>query len=191
MEKRIIRRTIVEDKKHLFSELPPVLQRIYLARAVVLIADTMKTEKCILIVGDFDADGATSTAVAIRALKSFGAEHVDFLVPNRFSFGYGLTPELVEVSKQRNPALIITVDNGIANHEGVIAAQLAGMRVLITDHHLPAKTLPPADAIVNPNQLGDLFPSKNLAGVGVIFYVMLALGRYLANIGWFQERALA
>src|SRR3990167_4838273 len=216
MQKKIIRRSLSEDMRSYLSDMHPVLRRVYLARgvhdvaeltneleklqpyssllnidqAVSCIAHTLMTQQSILIVGDFDADGATSTAVAIRALRSFGAQQVNFLVPNRFEFGYGLTPELVEVAKTFQPALIITVDNGIANHSGVAAAKAAGMRVVITDHHLPAATLPEADAIVNPNQLGDAFPSKNLAGVGVTFYVMLALRRYLLDQGWFVQQAL-
>jgi single-stranded-DNA-specific exonuclease len=215
MQKKIIRRT-QEQLEFANPTLHPLLQRIYSARgvkampelerslenllpyetlldidkAVTCLADALQKQQNILIVGDFDADGATSTAVAIRALKSFGAKHVDFLVPNRFAFGYGLTPELVAVAKGLKPHLIITVDNGIANHAGVIAAKDLGMRVVITDHHLPANTLPPADAIVNPNRLDDLFPSKNLAGVGVIFYVMLALRRYLIDQNWFKENNL-
>jgi single-stranded-DNA-specific exonuclease len=124
----------------------------------------------------------------MRALRSFGAASVQFLVPNRFAYGYGLTPELVAAAKDFKPDIIVTVDNGIANHAGVEAAKALGIRVLITDHHLPAATLPPADAIVNPNQHGDTFPSKNLAGVGVIFYVMLALRRHLVDSGWFTSK---
>ena len=111
-----------------------------------------------------------------------------FLVPNRFEFGYGLTPELVNVAKDMQPHVILTVDNGIANHAGVLAAKELGIKVVITDHHLAALTLPLADAIVNPNQPGDTFASKNLAGVGVIFYVMLALRRHLVTINWFSEK---
>ena len=126
----------------------------------------------------------------MRALTSFGAKQLHFLVPNRFAYGYGLTPELVNEAKNFAPDLIITVDNGIANHAGVLAAKALGIKVMITDHHLPANTLPEADVIVNPNQPGDPFPSKNLAGVGVIFYVMLALRRHLVQIGWFEKQSL-
>lgn len=216
MQKKIIKRTL-ETTELLFPHLNPVLQRVYLARgvksdleleqglehllpyqsllgidkAVACLFDALSQQKNILIVGDFDVDGATSTAVAIRALRCFGAKNVAFLVPNRFAFGYGLTPELVQVAaKEFNPALIITVDNGIANHAGVIAAKESGMQVIITDHHLAAETLPPADAIVNPNQPHDLFPSKSIAGVGVIFYVMLALRRYLTDCQWFTQQAI-
>ncbi|EKD70036.1 MAG: hypothetical protein ACD_46C00663G0001 [uncultured bacterium] len=199
-----------------FSHLHPLLAKIYAARqiqsenelerglehllpyqsllgidqAVTLLTEAIVEKQRILIVGDFDADGATSTAVAIRALRSFGVEEVQFLVPNRFAFGYGLTPELVAVAKNFKPDLIVTVDNGIANHAGVASAKAEGMKVLITDHHLSADTLPEADAIVNPNQPDDLFPSKNLAGVGVIFYVMLALRRHLQQINWFEEKKI-
>jgi single-stranded-DNA-specific exonuclease len=214
MKKKIIRRSTVHSQD-LNTDIHPLLHRLYTARGVVvnelersleklspydslygidqavaLLAQTIIEQGKILIVGDFDADGATSTAVAIRALKSFGAKNIDFLVPNRFAFGYGLTPELVEIAKTQNPALIVTVDNGIANHAGVTAAKAAGIKVVITDHHLPSATLPEADAIVNPNQGADKFPSKNLAGVGVIFYVMLALRRHLMNMNWFSQQAI-
>lgn len=145
----------------------------------------------ILIIGDFDADGATSTALAVTALRLMGAAFVEFLVPNRFEFGYGLTPAIVQVAKRWRPNLIITVDNGMSSIEGVEAANEAGIDVLITDHHLPADTLPRACAIVNPNQQGDRFASKSIAGVGVIFYVMLALRRHLSNQGWFNSQGLA
>lgn len=214
MRKQIIRRPYQQEASNSLAEMHPLLQRVYAARevqttkeldktldsllpyqsllgieqAVGLLADAITKNKRILIVGDFDADGATSTAVAVRALRSFGAEHVDFLVPNRFAYGYGLTPELVEAAKSYAPDMIVTVDNGIANHAGVDAAKALGICVVITDHHLPAATLPNADAIVNPNQPNDPFPSKNLAGVGVIFYVMLALRRHLLSINWFGAR---
>jgi len=145
----------------------------------------LRLQQHILILGDFDADGATSSALAVSALKSLGAQHVSYLVPNRFEYGYGLTPEIVDVAAQRNPQVIITVDNGISSVEGVARAKELGIQVLITDHHLAGEKLPEADAIVNPNQSDDFFPSKNLAGVGVIFYVMLALRSYLRQINWF------
>jgi single-stranded-DNA-specific exonuclease len=195
----------------------PVLQRIFAARGVLHSAELEKSlqallsfhsltnieiaaqrlhqallkQERILIVGDFDADGATSSALAVSALRTLGALHVEFLVPNRFEFGYGLTPAIVEVAKKWTPQLIITVDNGIASIEGVATANEAGIDVLITDHHLPAETLPQACAIVNPNQKGDLFPSKSIAGVGVIFYVMLALRRRLSIEGWFISQNLS
>ncbi|WED44314.1 single-stranded-DNA-specific exonuclease RecJ [Legionella cardiaca] len=150
----------------------------------------LRAKERILIIGDFDADGATSTALAIAALRAMGASQVEFLVPNRFDFGYGLTPAIVEVAKKWQPHLIITVDNGIASIDGVDAANAIGIDVLVTDHHLPAEVLPDACAIVNPNQLGDSFPSKSIAGVGVIFYVMLALRRQLIKTNWFEEQNL-
>lgn len=143
-----------------------------------------------MIIGDFDADGATSTALAVSALKKFGAKHVSYLVPNRFEYGYGLTPEIVTVAAQQKPDVIITVDNGISSLEGVAHAKALGIQVLITDHHLPGQALPDADAIVNPNQSGDAFFSKNLAGVGVIFYVMLALRSYLRQANWFEAQKI-
>jgi single-stranded-DNA-specific exonuclease len=180
-----------KELEHDFHHLLPYESLLGLEQAMACLYEALKEEKKILIVGDFDADGATSTAVAIRSLHSFGVKNVDFLVPNRFSFGYGLTPELVDVAyEQFNPALIVTVDNGIANHAGVQAAKQKGIKVVITDHHLAAETLPEADAIVNPNQPFDTFPSKHIAGVGVIFYVMLSLRRYLSDKGWFEEKKL-
>ncbi len=199
-----------------FSTYPSILQRIYtlrglineseldkslqallpfntltdIGKACIRLEHALRAQQRILIVGDFDADGATSTALAISALRSMGALHVEFLVPNRFEFGYGLTPGIIEVAKKWRPNLIITVDNGIASIEGVEAANDAGIDVLITDHHLPADILPKACAIVNPNQPGDRFQSKSIAGVGVIFYVMLALRRHLSNANWFSEQGL-
>ena len=145
-------------------------------------------QQSILIVGDFDADGATSTAVCHRALQMMGHQQVSFLVPNRFDYGYGLSPELVAVACENPPDLLVTVDNGISSIEGVAAAKAAGMQVLVTDHHLAGAELPVADAIVNPNQPGCEFPSKNLAGVGVIFYVMLALRARLRELDYFNEQ---
>ncbi len=164
------------------SNIEAAAQRLYRALAA---------QERILVVGDFDADGATSSALAVSALRTLGALHVEYLVPNRFEFGYGLTPDIVEVAKKWSPQLIITVDNGIASIEGVEAANEAGIDVIITDHHLPGETLPQACAIVNPNQAGDLFSSKSIAGVGVIFYVMLALRRLLISEGWFQAQNIA
>ena len=155
--------------------------------AVALLEESVRAGQRILIVADFDADGATSCALAVRALRAMGAQDVRYVVPNRFEYGYGLTPEIVAVAAQQQPDLLITVDNGISSVEGVRAAKALGMRVLITDHHLPGAELPAADAIVNPNQPGDDFPSKNLAGVGVIFYVMLALRAQLRASGWFAQ----
>lgn len=211
--KKITRRPL--SVQHQFSgAVHPALQRIYASRGVLsdsdidrnlknllpaqllkglpqaldLLVEALQQQKKILIVGDFDADGATSSALSVLALRALGAHSVDYLVPNRFKYGYGLTPEIVEVAKQRQPDLLITVDNGISSIEGVAAARAAGMKVLVTDHHLPAQQLPAADAIVNPNQPGCDFPSKNLAGVGVIFYVMTALRTRLKDIGWFAQQ---
>lgn len=156
-------------------------------RAVNLLETALTEQWRILIVGDYDADGATSTAVAIRALGAMGARHLDYLVPNRFEQGYGLTPALVVAALPLRPQLIVTVDNGIAAHDGVRAAQSAGIKVLVTDHHLQGDSLPPAEAIINPNQVGDPFPSKALAGVGVIFYLMSALRARLRDVGWFGD----
>ncbi|MEH6568430.1 MAG: single-stranded-DNA-specific exonuclease RecJ [Halioglobus sp.] len=157
--------------------------------AVLLLVDALARKQKILIVGDFDADGATSTALAVSALRDMGAVAVDYLVPNRFEFGYGLTPEIVELAagnENGKPDLIITVDNGISSIEGVAAAAAQGIATLVTDHHLAGDRLPDADVIVNPNQPGCSFSSKNLAGVGVIFYVMLALRAQLRKRNWFN-----
>jgi len=137
----------------------------------------------IVVIGDFDVDGATSTALMLRCLSAFGFSNVSYLVPNRFEFGYGLSPEIVQVAAERSPQLIVTVDNGISSLAGVSAAKEAGIAVLVTDHHLPAEELPKADVIVNPNLVGSTFTSRNLAGVGVAFYVMAALGKVLEERG--------
>ncbi|MCU1721408.1 single-stranded-DNA-specific exonuclease RecJ [Pseudomonas sp. 5P_5.1_Bac1] len=196
------------------GDLPPLLTRLYAARgvqsaeeldkslgrllpyqmlkgidaAVDLLLDALAKRQRILIVGDFDADGATASTVGVLGLRLLGAAHVDYLVPNRFEYGYGLTPEIVAVALQRSPDLLVTVDNGISSVEGVAAARAAGLKVLVTDHHLPGSELPQADAIVNPNQPGCEFPSKSLAGVGVIFYVLLALRAQLRSLGHFQDK---
>lgn len=161
-----------------------------MAEAVELLFVSLRAQKRILIVGDFDADGATSTALLYRCLHDFGFLSVDFLVPNRFEYGYGLTPEIVDLALQYQPDVIITVDNGISSIEGVKKAKQAGVNVLVTDHHLPGRELPIADAIVNPNQKNCEFPSKNLAGVGVIYYVMLAFRKYLREKDWFVNNKL-
>lgn len=145
--------------------------------------------KRLLVVGDFDVDGATSTALALRCLRLFGAQHVDYLVPNRFDYGYGLSPELVELAQARQPELIMTVDNGIASNAGVAKAKEYGIEVLITDHHLPSSELPEAAAIVNPNQPGCNFPSKAACGCTVVFYVMLALRAKLMELGVFTAES--
>jgi single-stranded-DNA-specific exonuclease len=159
-----------------------------LAGAVALLEQAITIGQRILVIGDFDADGATSCALCLRALRSLGAGPVDYLVPNRFEYGYGLTPEIVAVAALREPDLIMTVDNGISSVAGVEAARRQGIPVLITDHHLPGAVLPDAAAIVNPNLPGDDFPSKHLAGVGVAFYVMLALRAALREADWFARR---
>ena len=208
----IVRRQPCEDK-HLSSELHPKIRQIYASRgvkhteeldrstrslahynelkgidaAVVILANAIQQGKKIVIVGDFDADGATSTALCMLALSQLGSLNHDFLVPNRFDFGYGLSPEIVEVAHQNGAELIITVDNGISCITGVALAKKLNIEVVVTDHHLPAEVLPEADAIVNPNQPGCEFISKNLAGVGVAFYLMLALKTHLQQQGWFES----
>lgn len=208
MPRRILRRTpLAEDS--LPQDWHPVLRRVYRNRGISTVADTeldlqkllpfqalrgldaavtllaqaLREHWHICIVGDYDVDGATSTALMISALRAFGATQLSYLVPDRFRFGYGLTPEIVALAAERRPGLLITVDNGIASVEGVAAARTAGMRVLITDHHLPGSVLPEADAIVNPNQPGCNFSSKALAGVGVAFYLLIALRAHLRNLG--------
>lgn len=193
--------------------LPPMLARLYAARGVtrrdeldyelkallppdglrgvreaaVLLADAIAANKRLLIVADYDCDGATACAVGLLALRAFGAQ-VDYLVPNRFEYGYGLTPAIVELAATRSPDLLITVDNGIASVEGVARARSLGIATLITDHHLPGDALPDADVIVNPNQPGCSFASKHIAGVGVMFYTMLALRAELRNRGSFAAQ---
>jgi single-stranded-DNA-specific exonuclease len=191
--------------------LPPVLARIYAARGIenpsqletelahlipfgqlknitgtaALLADAIAAQKRLLIIADYDSDGATACATAIRILRKFGAI-VDYLVPNRFEFGYGLTPEIVHLAHSaKQPDILITVDNGIASVDGVSAANRLGMQVVVTDHHLPGDQLPAAMAIINPNQPGCPFPSKSIAGVGVVFYLMLALRAELRQRGAF------
>ena len=159
--------------------------------AVEHLIAVLHAQQRVLIVGDFDADGATSTALMILALTAMGYKHVDFLVPNRFEYGYGLTPEIVELARSQKPDLIITVDNGISSLEGVAQAKQLGIEVLVTDHHLPGAELPDAVAIVNPNQPGCEFPSKNLAGVAVAFYLLSALRAELRRQNWFVEQNIA
>ena len=199
----VIERRAVTASGVLDARLHPVLQRAYAARGVrdsqelaltldrlvpVSTLDCIEAavklilehrERRILVVGDFDADGATSTALIVRCLRAWGFANVDFLVPNRFEFGYGLTPEIVGLAALRAPSLIVTVDNGISSVAGVAAARARGIQVLITDHHLPGAELPAADVIVNPNVPGSRFASRALAGVGVAFYVMAAVRREL------------
>ena len=196
-----IKRRVCDFDAQLWPTLHPVLARIYASRglragdslepkltqladpaalggidrACELLLDAIANDRRVCIVGDFDADGATGTAVAVRALRMLGAKCVSYRVPNRFRHGYGLSPGLVDELADETPDLLVTVDNGIACHAGVDAARARGMRVVVTDHHLPGATLPLADAIVNPNVEGDAFPSKSIAGVGVMFCLMLAL----------------
>ncbi len=216
MEKRIVQRDYSIDPAQLPADMPALLRRVYAARGVIdplqldvsaerlltperlggltraldLLEQALADNQRIVVVGDFDADGATSSALTVRALRMLGCHKVSYLVPNRFDFGYGLTPEIVAVAAQQRPDLLITVDSGIACIAGVAAARALGMRVLVTDHHLPGARLPEADAIVNPNLFGDTFPSKNLAGVGVAFYVMAALRTRLRDKGWFRANGL-
>ena len=172
------------------SQLIPPARLKGIDAAVDLLEAALKEGERLLIVADFDADGATSCALALTVLRAFGCAHVDYIVPNRFEYGYGLTPEIVELAKGKNPDLIITVDNGISSIEGIESARAAGIKTLVTDHHLPGRELPAADAIVNPNQPGCEFPSKSIAGVGVIFYVMLALRSRLRDNGWFTSKCI-
>lgn len=162
-----------------------------MAQAVTLLCELLQRQGRILIVSDFDADGATSCVLAIRALRSMGFAHVDYIVPDRFTYGCGLSPAIVDLALARRPDLIMTVDNGISSIDGVAAANAAGVPVLITDHHLPGAELPAAAAIINPNQPGCEFASKALAGVGVVFYLMLGLRAQLRDTGWFANAGIA
>ena len=177
-----------EELQYELSGLLPFHQLHDIEKAASLIADAIMAQQRILIVGDFDADGATSTALGIRALRQFGAHEACYLVPNRFEYGYGLTPEIVEVARHMQPQLLITVDNGISSIAGVKAAKDAGMTVIVTDHHLAADELPEADAIVNPNQPACKFPSKAACGCAVIFYVMTAVRTELRKRDWFVNK---
>lgn len=169
------------------SGLIPPEKLTHNARMAQLLADAIEQGKQLLIVGDYDADGATATAVGVRGLRSMGAK-VDFLVPNRFEYGYGLTPEIVALAATQQPDIILTVDNGIASVDGVNAANALGIAVLVTDHHLPGDETPAAACILNPNQRGCDFPSKHLAGVGVMFYALLALRAELRQRGAFASK---
>ncbi len=178
------------EQDYTLKSIPAPTSMKGMGSAIDILSQAVEQNHKILIVGDFDADGATSTAVLLRCLKAMGHANVDYLVPNRFEFGYGLTPEIVALALNAEPDLIITVDNGIASIEGVELAIRSGVKVIVTDHHLPGDALPAATAIVNPNQLGCAFPSKNLAGVGVIFYVMMALRSELRSRSWFVSKGL-
>lgn len=198
------------------SDLPAIIQRIYASRgvlrpeqlnltasallkpefkglsdAVAVLIQALAEQRRILIVGDFDCDGATSSALMVHGLRAMGAGEVHYFVPNRFDYGYGLSPLVVEEAIKLDTELLITVDNGISSISGVAAAKAAGMQVIITDHHLPGDDTPGADAIVNPNQNGCDFASKNLAGVGVAFYLLVALRAALSKQGWFEQQGLA
>lgn len=212
-----IKRRPVVDPQCFSNEIPAILQRIYASRgitndaelergakgllnynqlygmadAVTLLVTALTNNTRIIIVGDFDADGATSSALSVLALKMLGCRNVDYLVPNRFDDGYGLSPEVAQQAIDRGAELIMTVDNGVSSIDGVAAAKAQGVQVLVTDHHLSGDCLPAADAMVNPNLDQCGFPSKALCGVGVAFYLMLALRAELRNNGWFEQQALA
>ena len=214
---RVVIRREVSPAEGVFKDVHPLLQRLYLSRgicsqnqisrelpdllpyqdmlniqeAAAKLANAIQTDQRILIIGDFDTDGATSTALVVLALRAMGGKNVDFLVPNRFVYGYGLSPGIVDLAHQeRQPNLIMTVDNGISSHEGVARAKKLGIEVLITDHHLPGDELPAGATIVDPNQPRDKFASKCIAGVGVAFYVMLALRARLEDQQWFTTQKL-
>ncbi|MFW5451888.1 MAG: single-stranded-DNA-specific exonuclease RecJ [Methylophagaceae bacterium] len=177
------------DLSYELADLPKPDLMMGMESAVQLLTQAVTEQWKIMIVADFDTDGATSCAIAIRGLKAMGAQHLDYIVPNRFIHGYGLTAELLaEIPENEQPDLLLTVDNGIASIEGVEAAHKRGIKVLVTDHHLPGETLPKADAIINPNQHGDQFPSKNMAGVGVCFYLLLGLRQQLRSKNWFEDQ---
>jgi len=181
----------ITDSKQLDTGIAGLLPYDNLKNAsemAIMLADAIASQKKFMVIADYDADGATACAVAVRGLRAFGAQ-IDFIVPNRFEYGYGLTPEIVQFAAKYDPDILITVDNGIASVEGVAEANRLGMQVLITDHHLPGDTLPDAACIVNPNQPGCEFTSKNLAGVGVMFYVLLAMRSELRLRGTYAEHA--
>ncbi|PHM44212.1 single-stranded-DNA-specific exonuclease RecJ [Xenorhabdus szentirmaii] len=212
----LLRRRLAADSSHLPDSVHPLLRRLYAMRgvrqadelergakgllnyqslngigqAIPQLITALHEHRRIVIVGDFDADGATSTALCIRALRLMGYRHLDYLVPNRFEDGYGLSVQVVDEVVKKGAELIITVDNGISSHDGVAAAHQHGIKVIVTDHHLPGETLPAADAIINPNLVDCNFPSKALAGVGVAFYLMSALRAELRTSGWFEQQGI-
>ncbi|MEQ1622629.1 MAG: single-stranded-DNA-specific exonuclease RecJ [Methylococcales bacterium] len=215
IKKRIVARPVTSKRTN-FGDISPLLERIFSARGIAHVDEldrslsklpspwllsgmntmvghlmsAIKNQERITVVADFDADGATSCATAVKGLRLLGAGDVSFVVPNRFEYGYGLTPEIVVLAKAQNPDIIITVDNGISSIDGVKVAKELGIKVLITDHHLPGLELPEADAIVNPNLANDKFPSGALAGVGVMFYVLMALRSRLREQGWFEQKQI-
>ncbi|HAU3140945.1 TPA: single-stranded-DNA-specific exonuclease RecJ [Salmonella enterica] len=216
-QQRQLRRREADETAELPADLPPLLRRLYASRgvrsarelersvkgmlpwqqlsgidnAVEILYNAFREGIRIIVVGDFDADGATSTALSVLGMRALGCDNISYLVPNRFEDGYGLSPEVVDQAKARGAQLIVTVDNGISSHAGVAHAKMLGIPVIVTDHHLPGDTLPDADAIINPNLRDCEFPSKSLAGVGVAFYLMLALRTFLRDKGWFDERGIA
>ncbi|EEU6455721.1 single-stranded-DNA-specific exonuclease RecJ [Salmonella enterica] len=216
-QQRQLRRREADETAELPADLPPLLRRLYASRgvrsarelersvkgmlpwqqlsgidnAVEILYNAFREGTRIIVVGDFDADGATSTALSILGMRALGCDNISYLVPNRFEDGYGLSPEVVDQAKARGAQLIVTVDNGISSHAGVAHAKTLGIPVIVTDHHLPGDTLPDAEAIINPNLRDCEFPSKSLAGVGVAFYLMLALRTFLRDKGWFDERNIA
>ncbi|EJK0524228.1 single-stranded-DNA-specific exonuclease RecJ [Salmonella enterica] len=216
-QQRQLRRREADETAELPADLPPLLRRLYASRgvrsarelersvkgmlpwqqlsgidnAVEILYNAFRGGTRIIVVGDFDADGATSTALSILGMRALGCDNISYLVPNRFEDGYGLSPEVVDQAKARGAQLIVTVDNGISSHAGVAHAKTLGIPVIVTDHHLPGDTLPDAEAIINPNLRDCEFPSKSLAGVGVAFYLMLALRTFLRDNGWFDERNIA
>ncbi|EMK5831717.1 single-stranded-DNA-specific exonuclease RecJ [Citrobacter sedlakii] len=211
-----LRRREVDETAELPSDLSPLLRRLYASRgvrsardlersvkgmlpwqqlsgvekAVEILYNAFREGTRIIVVGDFDADGATSTALSVLGMRALGCDNISYLVPNRFEDGYGLSPEVVDQAHARGAQLIVTVDNGISSHAGVDHASALGIPVVVTDHHLPGETLPAAQAIINPNLRDCDFPSKSLAGVGVAFYLMLALRTFLRDKGWFDERGI-
>ncbi|HAE7083090.1 TPA_asm: single-stranded-DNA-specific exonuclease RecJ [Salmonella enterica subsp. salamae serovar 42:z:1,5] len=215
-QQRQLRRREADETAELPADLPPLLRRLYASRgvrsarelersvkgmlpwqqlsgidnAVEILYNAFREGIRIIVVGDFDADGATSTALSVLGMRALGCDNISYLVPNRFEDGYGLSPEVVDQAKARGAQLIVTVDNGISSHAGVAHAKTLGIPVIVTDHHLPGDTLPDADAIINPNLRDCEFPSKSLAGVGVAFYLMLALRTFLRDKGWFDERGI-
>ncbi|ECD0765450.1 single-stranded-DNA-specific exonuclease RecJ [Salmonella enterica] len=216
-QQRQLRRREADETAELPADLPPLLRRLYASRgvrsarelersvkgmlpwqqlsgidnAVEILYNAFREGTRIVVVGDFDADGATSTALSVLGMRALGCDNISYLVPNRFEDGYGLSPEVVDQAKARGAQLIVTVDNGISSHAGVAHAKTLGIPVIVTDHHLPGDTLPDAEAIINPNLRDCEFPSKSLAGVGVAFYLMLALRTFLRDKGWFDERNIA